>query len=72
MLGRKREMCQCPICGDYTGRIEDYEFDIDCLWMKLYCPDCDESWTEYATLTYDGYCHEGKVYDADGKECTDI
>ena len=72
MLGRKNDACMCPICGEYTARIEDYEMDIDCLWQKLYCPDCEESWSEYYTLTYDGYCHDGKVYDADGKECTDI
>ena len=72
MMMRKNDACMCPVCGEYTARIEDYEIDIDCLWQKLYCPDCEESWSEYYTLTYDGYCHDGKVYDADGKECADI
>ena len=72
MMKRKNDACMCPVCGEYTARIEDYEIDIDCLWQKLYCPDCEESWSEYYTLTYDGYTHDGIVYDADGKECADI
>ena len=71
-MKRKNDACMCPVCGEYTARIEDYEIDIDCLWQKLYCPDCEESWSEYYSLTYDGYAHDGVVYDADGKECTDI
>ena len=71
-FNKKREMGVCPKCGGDDTRIEDYEMDIDCLWTRWYCPDCEESWTEYYTLTYDGCCYDGKVYDADGKECTDI
>ena len=71
-MRRKTEMCECPKCGEVEARVEDYEFDIDCLWIKCYCTACEESWTEYATLTYDGYSYNGKVYDAEGKECLDI
>ena len=69
---RKNEGYVCPKCGEWDVRTEDYEMDVDCLWVKLHCPHCEEDWSEYYTLTYDGYCHEGKTYDADGKECTDI
>ena len=69
---RKNEMGVCPKCGaDHTG-MTDYEMDLDCLWTKWECYICGESWSEYATLIYDGYTYEGKTYDADGKECTDI
>ena len=72
MLEKKNEGYVCPVCGEWDVSTEDYEMDCDCLWVKLYCPHCGESWIEYYTLTYDGYHHNGKVYDADGKECTDI
>lgn len=62
----------CPKCGEWDVRTEDYEMDVDCLWVKLHCPHCEEDWSEYYTLTYDGYTHKGVVYEADGKECTDI
>lgn len=70
----KKEMGICPKCGGGDGdtRMEELEMDIDCLWTKWYCPDCEESWNEYYTLIYDGYHRDGVVYDADGKECTDI
>ena len=71
-MRRKTEMGVCPKCGGDDTRIKDYEMDIDCLWTNWYCPDCEESWSEYATLTYDGYNYDGTTYDADGKECTDI
>ena len=69
---KKREMCVCPKCSSDDTEMDDYEMDIDCLWTKWYCKDCQESWNEYYTLTYDGYVKDGKVYDADGKECADI
>ena len=69
---RKNEGYVCPKCGEWDVRTEDYAMDIDCRWVRLYCPHCEEGWSEYYSLTYDGYCHEGKTYDADGKECTDI
>ena len=69
---KKREMGICPKCNNDDTRIEDYEMDIDCLWTKWYCPDCEESWNEYYTMIYDGYHLNGVVYDADGEECTDI
>lgn len=69
---RKNEMGICPKCGaDHTG-MTDYEMDLDCLWTKWECHTCGESWSEYATLIYDGYVYDNKTYDADGKECTDI
>ena len=71
-FNKKREMGTCPKCGSDYNEMTDYEMDIDCLWTKWSCKDCGESWSEYATLTYDGYTHDGKTYDADGKECTDI
>lgn len=72
MNERKNDGYVCPECGEWDVRTEDYEMDCDYLWVKLYCPHCEIDWTEYYLLTYDGYCHDGKVYDADGKECTDI
>lgn len=72
MVGRKNEGYVCPKCGEWDVSTEDYEIDIDCLWLAFYCPHCGETWSEYYTLTYDGYTHNGTVYDADGKECTDI
>ena len=71
-FNRKREMGTCPKCGSDYNEMTDYEMDVDCLWTKWFCKDCEESWNEYYTLIYDGYHHDGKVYDADGKECTDI
>ena len=68
----KKEMGICPKCGADHNELVGYEMDIDCLWTGWHCKDCGEYWSEYATLTYDGYTHDGKVYDADGKECTDI
>lgn len=64
---KKNEMCVCPKCGR-DGRMEDYEIDVDCLWLKYYCVPCAETWSEYAVLTYDGYSHDGKTYDVNGKE----
>lgn len=72
MLGRKNESYVCPKCGEWEVSTEDYEIDIDCLWLAFYCHHCGETWSEYYTLTYDGYTHNGTVYDANGKECTDI
>ena len=69
---KKREMCVCPKCGNDTTEMKDFEMDIDCLWTAWYCPECEEQWSEYYTLTYDGYSHNGKVYYAEGEECTDI
>ena len=72
MMGRKNDGYVCPKCGEWDGVIEDYEIDIDCLWISFHCPHCEETWSEYYTLTYDGYTHNGVVYDADGEECTDL
>lgn len=69
---KKREMGICPKCGGDNTSMEDYEMDVDCLWTKFYCNDCEESWNEYYTLVYDGYHQDGVVYDAEGEECTDI
>ena len=69
---RKNEMCICPECCSDEGIMIDMELDIDCLWTRWRCKECHEEWSEYYTLTYDGYCYDGRVYDADGKECTDI
>lgn len=64
----KNEAYICPFCGSNNTRIEDYEMDIDCLWVQHRCKDCQTLWDEYYTLTYDGYVYDGKSYDADGKE----
>ena len=69
---KKRDMGTCPKCGNDYCEITDYEMDVDCLSTRWYCKDCEETWTEYYTLTYGGYYHNGKIYDADGKECTDV
>lgn len=71
-FGKKKMMGVCPKCGSRCSEMTDYEMDLDCLWTKWYCKDCEESWSEYATLIYDGYCYNGKIYDMDGEECTDI
>lgn len=72
MNDRKNDGYICPVCGEWDVRTEDYEMDVDCLWVKLYCPHCEADWCEYYTPIYDGYNHNGKIYDVDGKECTDI
>lgn len=64
----KKEMYQCPNCGGYGTEINDLEMDIDCLWTKHYCRECEATWSEYYTLTYDGYVHVDKSYGPDGKE----
>lgn len=71
-MSRKNEMGICPKCGADHTEMTDYEMDLDCLWTKWECYACGESWSEYATLIYDGYVHNDKTYDADGKECADI
>ena len=68
----KNEMGICPKCGSDNTEMEDMEMDVDCVWVKWYCPDCGETWSEYYTLTYDGYTYNNVTYDAEGKECTDI
>jgi hypothetical protein len=65
---KKREMYACPRCTSEDSRIEDYEFDIDCLTIRMWCPSCDAEWREYALLSYDGYAMDGKVYDKEGEE----
>lgn len=65
---KKKEMYECPRCGGCDSRIEDYEFDIDCLTIRLWCSHCDTEWREYALLSYDGYAMDGKVYDKEGEE----
>ena len=72
MIVKKNEGYVCPHCGEWDVLTEDYEMDIDCLWVKLSCLHCGERWSEYYTLTYDGYNYNGKSYDTEGKECTDI
>ena len=69
---KKRDMGTCPKCGNDYCEITGYEMDVDCLSARWYCKDCEETWTEYYTLTYSGYYHNGKIYDAEGKECTDV
>ena len=68
MKSKKNEMGICPKCGNDYARMEDYEMDVDCLWTKWYCPDCDETWTEYALLKYDGCVVDGITYNKDGEE----
>lgn len=68
----KREMGTCPKCGNDYCEMTDYEMDIDCLWTKWWCKGCEKSWNEYYTLIYNGYVTDDKVYDAEGKECTDV
>ena len=71
-FSKKREMGICPKCGSDYNKVIDQEIDVDCLWTKWHCNDCEETWTEYYSLTYDGYYYDGKVYGADGKECTEV
>ena len=71
-MNRKTEMGICPACDNDDCEMVDMEMDVDCLWTRWRCKECGEEWSEYATLTYDGYSFNGTTYDADGKECTDI
>ena len=64
----KNEAFVCPLCGSDNTYIEDYDMDVDCLWVLHRCVKCQATWGEYYTLTYDGYRYDGKSYDADGKE----
>ena len=64
----KKEVYVCPKCGSYMSMIKDYEFDVDCLWLRMECQDCEEEWSEYAILQYDGCSYNGHMYDKDGKE----
>ena len=61
----------CPKCGAWEVYKDDFEMDIDCLWVQLHCSKCGELWSEYYSLIYDGYVHSGIVYNAEGKECID-
>ena len=72
MNDRKNSGYTCPECGEWDVRTENYEMDIDCLWIDLSCPHCNARWGEYYTLVYDGYGYQGKTYDPNGKENTDI
>ena len=69
MMGRKNDGYVCPKCGEWDVRTEDYEMDIDCLWIKLHCPHCEETWSEYYTLTYDG---TGNEKDENGNVTLDV
>lgn len=64
----KKEECQCPHCGGYEARIEDYSIYCDCLTLEFFCPTCGADWMEYSKLTYDGYSYKGKSYNAEGEE----
>lgn len=65
-IKKKKELTICPHCDNDLCRIEDYEFDVDSLWIKVYCPECDKSWSEWALLQYDGYSADGVLYDKNG------
>ena len=67
---KKTEQFVCPHCGA-EGKICNYDMDIDGLWMGMYCPECDERWSEWAQLTYDGCSIKGQVYDKEGNEVND-
>lgn len=67
-MDKKNEAYQCPVCGKVEGRIDKYEMDIDCLWVRLYCAECGETWSEYHKLQYDGYAYNGHSYDTNGDE----
>ena len=67
---KKTEQFVCPHCGA-EGKICNYDMDIDGLWMGMYCLECDERWSEWAQLTYDGCSIKGQAYDKEGKEIND-
>lgn len=63
----KKSMGICPKCGqDYAG-MTDYKMYSDSLVTEWECFLCNETWTEYACLTYDGYVHNDKEYNKDGE-----
>ena len=64
----KNEARVCPLCGSDDTCMEDYAIDVDRLWTKHRCKDCQAIWGEYYTVSYGGYLYDDKSYDADGKE----
>ena len=67
-MSKKNKGFQCPECGKIAGIIDKYEMDIDCLWVRVICGECGETWSEYHKLQYDGYSHQGCAYDTNGDE----
>jgi transposase-like protein len=64
----KNEACNCPQCNSDETYTIDIEMDIDCLWTKWRCRECDAVWSEYYLLKYDGYAYKGKSYKENGEE----
>lgn len=64
----KTEMFECPHCGSFNCTIDDYEIDVDDVFLEQTCLDCGASWREYGTITFAGFYYDGKNYDQDGRE----
>lgn len=69
----KNESYICPECGTEDTDTIDYEWDVDCMSIKMSCNRCYAVWREFFLLKYDGYYNpdEHAMYDADGKRCSD-
>lgn len=64
----KKNFGTCPECGSKRVGINDYEFDVNDIWLKCQCFRCDNTWSEHGLLFYDGYIKDGIYYDKDGEQ----
>lgn len=64
----------CPKCANNDYLVLDYAFDaeyendeiVEIVAKTCKCTECGEEFDEYYRLTYDGYYHNGQVYDKNG------
>ena len=66
---RKDSDCTCPKCGSADhAEVIDWDWGDEYLVRKMWCNECCVDWREYYRIEYDGYTHENKEYDKDGRE----
>jgi hypothetical protein len=65
----------CPKCGHNDYTVTGYAFDadqtdegeiIEFVYKTCRCLECNEEFEEYSRLVYDGYYHNGIIYDRNG------
>lgn len=64
----KTQMFECPKCGSFRVNTEDYELDVEDVFLEQSCLDCGASWRERGTMTLATYSYNGVAYSADTKE----